>query len=107
MYNTMEKFNKALSVNKAKKRPYLSFIDSNGYIAKDALNQLLEVTDKFMLDIKAISESIHYQICGKPNQPVLDTIRRTHQAKKLYELRYVIVPNVNDIEQELENWQVS
>lgn len=72
------------------------FIDTNGDMPVEALENLLPLTEGFMLDIKAVDEDTHMYITGKGNTQVLENIRRIYQEGKLYELRYVIVPNIND-----------
>ena len=78
-----------------------TFIDSNGDISETALDNLIPVTDGFMLDLKGITPSVHELITGKPNNRVLDSIRNIHLARKLYEIRYVVLLGVNDGEQEV------
>lgn len=72
------------------------FIDTNGDLGVEALENLLPLTDGFMLDIKAVDEDAHMYITGKGNSQVIRNIRTIYREEKLYELRYVIVPKVND-----------
>ncbi|SHK01364.1 pyruvate formate lyase activating enzyme [Anaerobranca californiensis DSM 14826] len=76
-----------------------TFIDSNGDIPEEALLGLLPVTDGFMLDLKGASSAVHRQITGKDNQRVLENIKTILDLGKLYHLRYVVVPTINDGEE--------
>ena len=73
-----------------------TFIDTNGHIELDGLDNLLDLTDGFMVDIKAMDDSTHKLITEKSNTRVIENIQRIFKAGKLYELRYVIVPDIND-----------
>ncbi|WP_353894134.1 radical SAM protein [Proteinivorax hydrogeniformans] len=72
------------------------FIDSNGNIDSEGLSYLLPLTDAFMLDIKAIDDDVHHQITKTSNEVILETVRAVHKQNKLYELRYVLIPGIND-----------
>ena len=71
------------------------FIDTNGGIPLK--EELLEVTDAFMLDIKAWGEENHRAITGDDNREVLKNLNLLLNKGKLYEVRTVLLPNwMND-----------
>jgi pyruvate formate lyase activating enzyme len=72
------------------------FIDSNGAAEAGVWESLLPVTDGVMLDLKALDPAAHLELTGADNAPVLDAIRLTAAAGKLYETRLLLVPGVND-----------
>ncbi|SET09559.1 YjjW family glycine radical enzyme activase [Anaerobranca gottschalkii] len=93
------KFIRELFIKVKEETKLTTFIDSNGYFSQEALFGLLPVTDGFMLDLKGASSAIHQQITGKDNKRVLENIKTVYEKGKLYQLRYVVVPTVNDGEE--------
>jgi pyruvate formate lyase activating enzyme len=78
------------------------FIDSNGYLGASGWESLLAVTDGVMLDIKSFREAVHRELTGKGHQKSLQSARFLHEAGKLYELRFLLVPGVTDNDDELD-----
>ena len=78
------------------------FIDSNGNLGRTGWEALLPVTDGVMLDIKAFDNSLHQELTGKQNLLSLASARLLHNAGKLYELRFLLVPGKTDVDTELD-----
>jgi pyruvate formate lyase activating enzyme len=72
------------------------FIDSNGAAPPQVWNSLLPVTDGVMLDLKALDPTVHQYLTGSDNAEVLAAIRQVAAAGKLYEVRLLLVPGIND-----------
>jgi pyruvate-formate lyase-activating enzyme len=72
------------------------FVDSNGVASSAVWEQLLPVTDGVMLDLKALDPDVHTALTGSDNALVLDSIRSLAPTGKLYEVRLLLVPGVND-----------
>jgi pyruvate formate lyase activating enzyme len=49
-----------------------------------------------MLDLKALDPTLHEHLTGSCNAQVLDAIRQVAAASKLYEVRLLLIPGVND-----------
>lgn len=82
-----------------KNYPNLScFVDSNGYLdfSSENLKDFVEITDKFMLDVKAFDENEHINLTGKSNKTVLKNLKYLMDMNKLYEVRTVVVPDILD-----------
>jgi len=77
------------------------FVDTNGHLGTGSWARLLPVTDGVMLDIKAFSRARHLALTGRGNDKVLASARIVQAAGKLYELRYLMVPGMNDQEEEI------
>ncbi len=82
----------------AKQDGLSTLIDTNGTIPFKEFQELLEVTDGVMLDIKAFNLREHRRITGADNMTVLKNAAFLAQNAKLYEVRAVIVPDLYDIE---------
>ena len=78
------------------------FIDSNGHLGASGWDSLLPVTDGVMLDIKSFDDAAHRELTGKENLKSLRSARLVHEAGKLYELRFLLVPGVTDSDDELD-----
>lgn len=80
-----------------------TFIDTNGSAETDVWDLLLPVTDGFMVDLKAFSDTLHIELTGRSNVAVLQAIRYLSRAGKLYETRLMLVPGVNDSDEDLRS----
>lgn len=77
-------------------------VDSNGCFDKDRWTPLIDLTDGFMIDIKAISAATHLKITGQDNEKVLNSILYLDSIGKLHEVRTVVVPGFNDTPEEVK-----
>jgi len=77
--------------------PHLSrFIDSNGFTTPQVWRSLLPVTDGVMLDLKALDPATHRYLTGEDNVQVVRSIRQLAESGKLYEVRLLLIPGIND-----------
>lgn len=72
------------------------FVDTNGAAPPTVWDLLLPVTDGVMVDLKALDPALHLRLTGFGNEDVLATVRRVAAAGKLYEVRLLLAPGVND-----------
>jgi pyruvate formate lyase activating enzyme len=72
------------------------FVDSNGAAPRTVWDDLLPVMDGAMIDLKCLDPDTHLAMTGQPNDQVLDTIRYLHTHGRLYEVRLLLLPGVND-----------
>ncbi len=72
------------------------FVDTNGAADERTWDDLLPVMDGAMVDLKCLDPQIHYRLTGQPNDQVLQSIRYLQRAGRLYEVRLLLVPGVND-----------
>jgi pyruvate formate lyase activating enzyme len=76
---------------------------SNGYINQEPLLNLLPYLDGIKIDLKAFTNDFYVKISNGRLDPVLDTIKTIHEAKKHLEIVYLIIPGENDSEEEIRN----
>ncbi len=72
------------------------FVDSNGAADRHVWRSLLPVMDAAMIDLKCLDPDIHRMMTSQPNDQVLDSIRYLSSVDRLYEVRLLMVPGVND-----------
>ena len=70
-----------------------TFLDSNGAYLYASIPELMAVTDKVMLDVKAFTPAWHQELCGYPVDNVLTNLTYLQEHDKLYEVRTVCLPN--------------
>ena len=73
-----------------------TYVDSNGHALPRVWDELLPVTDGFMVDLKALDPDVHRRLTGRGNDLVLDSIRYLHARGRLAEVRLLLVPGFND-----------
>ncbi|CEH34325.1 YjjW family glycine radical enzyme activase [Romboutsia lituseburensis] len=78
------------------------FVDTNGGIDLSEYKELVDITDKFMLDVKSIDEDEHIKVTGTSNDIVLKNLKYLLDNNKLYEVRTVIAPNLDNEKTVLE-----
>jgi len=76
-------------------------VDSNGNHSLDKWDEIIGLSDGFMIDLKAYSPEVHKQITGFTNEKILDSIHYLNQKGKLKEIRLVLVPAYNNGESEI------
>ncbi len=74
---------------------------TNGFITPTALADFLPFLSAANIDLKSFSNQTYRQHIGGRLQPVLDSIKIMHQAGVWIELTTLIIPSINDTEQEL------
>lgn len=74
---------------------------TNGYMTSEALDAINPYLDACNVDLKAFTEKYYKQICKARLQPVLDSIRYMSQLGIWVEVTTLVVPDLNDGEEEL------
>ncbi len=77
-----------------KKMGLTTFIDTNGSAPIYKNKELLEVTDKAMIDLKAFDSNENKMLVGLSNEEVIENIKQLGAIDKVYEIRTVVVPEV-------------
>lgn len=73
-----------------------TLIDSNGSVNFENMEELLNVTDGVMLDVKAYDPSDHINVTAVKNDIVLKNAVFLAKRGKLFEVRTVVVPGLFD-----------
>lgn len=73
-------------------------LDTNGFVRhySPVVDEMLEVTDLVMLDLKQLNDEIHQDLVGVSNKRTLDFARYLQKLNKRTWIRYVVVPGYTD-----------
>jgi pyruvate formate lyase activating enzyme len=74
---------------------------TNGFMTAEALDAARPWLDAANVDLKAFRDTTYKRICGGRLEPVLETIRRMREAGIWVEVTTLVVPGLNDGEEEL------
>ena len=78
-------------------------IETNGFYGDHLSDEELENIDLVILDMKAFTPEQHERVTGiKDNSEVLAFARRLAELKRPMWLRYVLVPGLTDVPEEME-----
>jgi pyruvate formate lyase activating enzyme len=72
------------------------FVDTNGDATREIWDRLLPVTDGVMVDLKCLDPEIHLRITGASNARTLRSIEHLAARDRLYEVRLLMLPGLND-----------
>lgn len=76
---------------------------SNGYMSPEAVQQIAPYLDAINIDLKAFTDRFYRHICGARLKPVLETIQQMKELGVWVEVTTLIIPGLNDGEQELRD----
>jgi pyruvate formate lyase activating enzyme len=77
-------------------------IETNGYFGERLSDDELRNIDLVILDMKAFTLEQHKRVTGLPNPDILAFCNRLAELKRPMWLRYVLVPGLTDIPEEME-----
>lgn len=73
-------------------------LDTNGFVRNynEVVDEMLEVTDLVLLDLKQLNDDIHKNLIGVSNKRTLEFAKYLHKKNKRTWIRYVVVPGYTD-----------
>jgi len=75
---------------------------SNGYMTREALTELSPYLDAINIDLKGFTDNFYKEICGGRLEPVLKTITLAKELGIWVEVTTLVIPTLNDTEDELK-----
>jgi pyruvate formate lyase activating enzyme len=75
---------------------------TNGYMTEEAARTIGPFLDAANIDLKGFSGEFYKKMCGATLQPVLDTIRLMKEMNIWIELTTLVIPELNDSDEELD-----
>lgn len=85
-----------------KNRGYHTAVDTSGAIIPKNIDDIIEYTDLFIVDLKFTTDSDYNRYCkGSINNP-LELIKKINISGKELRIRTVILPGINDTERDID-----
>lgn len=85
----------------AKKKGLKNIFVSNGYESEESFDLTCDYLDAINIDIKGATEDFYLKYCKAKLAPVLENIKRFHDAGIWVELTTLLINNANDSEKDL------
>lgn len=83
---------------------------TNGYMTSQALEKIGPYLDAANVDVKGFNKKFYASVCNARLDPVLRTCERMHETGIHLELTYLIIPGLNDDDEQLaafSSWAVN
>jgi pyruvate formate lyase activating enzyme len=75
---------------------------TNGYMTEEALKTIQPYLDAANVDLKSFKEEFYKEVCGAKLKPVLENLKQMRQMGIWVEITTLIIPTLNDSDQEFE-----
>lgn len=79
-----------------KKQNINTAVDTCGMVPWNSILKIIDYTDIFLYDIKAIDDNVHKKCTGVSNKQILDNLKKIDNLGKRIEIRVPFVPGLND-----------
>ncbi|MFH1365076.1 MAG: AmmeMemoRadiSam system radical SAM enzyme [archaeon] len=86
----------------AHKKGLKNILVTNGFVNPEPLKKIIPFIDAMNIDLKSFSDSTYRKFCGAKLQPVLETIKMAHKAGIHLEITTLVIPGINDSEEEIK-----
>ncbi len=87
----------------AKKQGIKNCWVSNGFWSKELFDLIFPYLDAANIDLKSFEDDFYIKYCSGRLQPVLDTLKRLKKKKIWTEITTLVIPTLNDKEENFEN----
>lgn len=85
-----------------KNRGYHTAVDTSGAIIPKNINDIIENTDLFIVDLKFATDSDYKRYCKGSIYKPLELIKKINISGKELRIRTVILPGINDTERDID-----
>ena len=75
---------------------------TNGYMTEEALEMIQPYLDAANVDLKSFREKFYKEVCGATLKPILENLKRMREMGIWVEITTLVIPNLNDSNQEFE-----
>ncbi|HCW51521.1 MAG TPA: AmmeMemoRadiSam system radical SAM enzyme [Clostridiales bacterium] len=86
----------------ARERGLKNVLVTNGYVREEPLKDLLPYVDAMNVDVKSFSTEFYREVCSGRLEPVLRTVETAHAAGCHVEVTCLLIPGLNDGDEEVE-----
>ena len=71
-------------------------LDTTGYASRKTIEQIMDLTDLFLYDLKHMDDKVHIEYTGVSNKPILNNLMFLAEHKKNIFIRVPVIPTIND-----------
>lgn len=71
-------------------------IETSGYAPKAIFNEIVNLVDYVIMDIKILDPILHQRYCGQDNSLILSNLDQLKMSGKPFVIRIPVIPKVND-----------
>lgn len=79
----------------------MTVLVSNGYVNKEPLEEIIQFTDAFNIDLKSFNEVSYRKLTGASLEPVKRSLKQIAESGKHLEVTSLIIPGHNDKPEEM------
>ncbi len=83
-------------LKECKKNGIHTAVDTSGCVPWKSIERVMDYTDIFLYDVKAIDEDVHIKCTGVSNKIILENLKKLDAEGKKTEIRIPYVPDFND-----------
>jgi len=87
----------------ARQKGLANLFVTNGYYTAEALEEMAPVIDAASIDLKSFRDAYYRKVCGATLAPVLQSIEQSFRRGLWIEVTTLVVPGLNDSEEELRD----
>jgi pyruvate formate lyase activating enzyme len=85
----------------AKNEGLFTVMVSNGYVNAEPLDEIIQFTDAFNIDLKAFNSNFYHKLTGADIEPVKNCLKQIAKSGKHLEVTTLIIPGQNNDEKEM------
>ncbi|NHJ39958.1 MAG: glycyl-radical enzyme activating protein [Asgard group archaeon] len=89
---------------KCKKKKLHTTLDTAGYVSQEMLENVMNLIDLFLYDIKLIDNKKHKKYTGISNKIILSNLEFLSDKNKQIIVRIPIIPSINDTKSDLDDF---
>jgi pyruvate formate lyase activating enzyme len=75
---------------------------TNGYMTEEAIETIHPYLDAANVDLKSFKEKFYKEVCGASLKPILENLKRMRQMGIWVEITTLVIPTLNDSDQEFQ-----
>lgn len=98
---TQPVFAKALLI-RSKEHGINTAIETSGYARWNTFEEILDLVDFTMYDIKLVDSGLHKRYCGAGNSLIIKNLKRIIEKGKTIHVRVPLIPAINDTDENLK-----
>lgn len=92
------------TAEEANRQGLFVLLNTNGFIQREPRDEILRFTQVMNIDVKGFTEKFYENNCGAKLKPILETCTAAKGAGVHVELTYLLIPGLNDSEEEIRKF---